>query len=236
MLVRLEKLLDGEAVQRCRDVLRQAPWCDGRITAGSQSAKVKNNAQLAEGAPGLDQLRVLVLRALQQDATFNAAAIPRRIYPPLFNRYAGDCNAFGSHVDNAVRNLPDGSGALRTDLSCTLFLSAPDVYEGGELVIEDSFASHRIKYPAGDAVVYPSGSLHRVEPVTRGERLASFFWIESRIREDERRRMLFDLDLSIMGLRAIGPEVASAGATTHDAAVLKLTALYHNLMRAWAHA
>ena len=234
MLVRIEKLLSADTVHECRAALARARWSDGRLTAGSQSAQVKRNQQLAEGEPALDPLRVTVLQALHQNPTFVAAAIPRRIYPPLFNRYAGQMNAFGDHIDNAVRNLPDGSGAIRTDISCTLFLSSPSEYDGGELVIDDTFASHRIKLDAGDAVLYPATSLHRVEPVTRGARIASFFWIESRVREDDRRRMLFDLDLSIMGLRSMPSGAGSVSAGTFDAAVLKLTGLYHNLLRAWA--
>ncbi len=233
MMIHLEQVLDAAAVTRCRELLAASRWCDGRMTAGLQSARVKNNEQLGEDERHLPALRGEILRALQRHATFVAAAIPRRIYPPLFNRYGGRTNAFGNHVDNAIRNLPDGSAAIRTDVSCTVFLSRPDEYDGGELVIEDTFGSKVVKLPAGDAVLYPSGSLHRVQPVTRGARLASFFWVESRIGEDERRRLLFELDVAIVGLQ---PAAGSSATPQVHEAILKLTGVYHNLLRQWAQA
>lgn len=233
MLIHLEQVLDSTAVARCRELLAASRWSDGRVTAGLQSARVKNNEQIAEDERHLPALRREILQALQRHATFVAAAIPRRIYPPLFNRYAGNANAFGNHVDNAIRNLPDGSAAIRTDVSCTVFLSQPDEYDGGELVIEGTFGSKAVKLPAGDAVLYPSSSLHRVQPVTRGARLASVFWVESRIREDDRRRLLFELDVAIVGLQ---PAADSSAAQDAQPAILKLTGVYHNLLRQWAQA
>jgi PKHD-type hydroxylase len=227
MLTQVPNVLGTDDIQRCRLLLGAADWADGRITAGTQSAGVKNNRQLPETCEQLPELRERVLGGLQQNALFFAATLPRRIYPPLFNRYSGTANAFGNHVDNAMRSLPDGMGQLRTDLSCTLFLSDPDSYDGGELVIESALGLQRIKLPAGDAIVYPANTVHRVEPVTRGERLASFFWIESLVRENERRALLLDLDLSIMALRE------SQGDT---APVVRLTGVYHNLLRMWGSA
>ncbi len=225
MLIQIPQVLDAPALARCRQLLERADWADGRITAGNQSAQVKNNSQLAEGSPALEPLRALLMEHLGRSALFFAATLPRRIYPPLFNRYAGERNAFGNHVDNAIRDLPRNGGQLRTDVSCTLFLAHPDEYDGGELIVEDSYGTHSVKLAAGDAIVYPSSSLHRVEPVTRGARLASFFWIESLVRETERRRMLFDMDVAIANLRQDSGDTAP---------VVKLTACYHNLLRMWA--
>lgn len=235
MLVHIDHLLGPEALAHARRLVTESAWADGRLTAGVQSARVKNNEQLAEDDPRLPSLRAIVLEAMHHNPTFVAAAIPRRIYPPVFNRYGGSTNAFGNHVDNAIRNLPDGSAAIRTDVSCTVFLSGPDEYDGGELIIEDTFGTQSVKLLAGDAVIYPSSSLHRVAPVTRGARLAAITWIESRIREDERRRVLFDLDLAIVGLQSSLPG-GGAEHPTQAAALLKLTGVYHNLMRQWAQA
>lgn len=225
MLIEIPAVLDRNDLARAREILAGADWGDGRATAGSQSALVKNNDQIPEGSPALEAMRCLVMPALARNALFFAAALPRRIFPPLVNRYAGTRNAFGNHVDNAIRDLPGNAGQLRTDVSCTLFLSDPADYEGGELVIEDTYGSHAVKLAAGDAIVYPSSSLHRVEPVRRGERLAGFFWIESLVREPERRRLLFDLDLAVANLRQSDGDTAP---------VVKLTACYHNLLRMWA--
>ena len=180
---------------RARALLTGATWGDGRVTAGVQSAQAKNNQQLPQDGEAAQALQQIVLAALNRHTTFFSAALPKRVFPPLFNRYGGAANAFGNHVDNAVRFVPGGQGErVRTDISCTLFLAEPDEYDGGELVVEDTFGAQRVKLPAGDMVLYPGTSVHRVEPVTRGARLASFFWVESMVRSDEQRRLLFDMD------------------------------------------
>ncbi|NDB69983.1 MAG: Fe2+-dependent dioxygenase [Methylocystaceae bacterium] len=225
MLVHVKELLPPDALKRCQQLLQKVRWADGGHTAGTQSAKVKNNRQLPPDAPQLVELRQIVMENLQKNALLFSAALPRRVFPPLFNRYDGDTNSFGDHVDNAVRTVPGTAEHIRTDISCTLFLCDPDEYEGGELVIEDTYGSQSIKFPAGDAVLYPSTSLHRVEPVTKGTRTACFFWIESMVREDHKRRILFDMDLAILNLRQ------TIGDTPP---VVSLTACYHNLLRQWA--
>ena len=227
MLVRLPELLTPDELRQMRSVLAGATWADGRVTAGVQSAQMKNNEQLDQLGEASRALQPVVLAALNRSALFFSAALPRKVFPPLFNRYGGTANAFGNHVDNAVRYPPGGRGErVRTDLSCTVFLADPADYDGGELVIEDTYGAHRVKLAAGDAVLYPGTSVHRVEPVTRGHRLASFFWIESMVRSDEQRRLLFDMDAHLMRLRT------SVGET--DAAVVGLTGTYHNLLRLWA--
>jgi PKHD-type hydroxylase len=198
---------------------------DGRATAGTQSGQVKNNRQLPEDSEAAKQARAIVLEALGKSALFFTAALPKKIFPPLFNRYEGEHNAFGNHIDNAVRTLRGTNLHVRTDISGTLFLSAPEDYDGGELVVEDTYGTQSVKLPAGDLILYPSSSVHRVQPVIRGARIASFFWIESMVREDERRRLLFDLDLSILALRQ------TLGDTDP---VVRLTGCYHNLMRMWS--
>jgi PKHD-type hydroxylase len=225
MLVHVKELLTPDAVKRCRQLLDKAEWADGGHTAGTQSAKVKNNRQLPENASQLPELRRIVMEHLQKNALFFSAALPRRVFPPLFNRYDGTANSFGDHVDNAVRTVPGTAEHIRTDISCTLFLTDPKEYEGGELVIQDTYGSQNVKLAAGDALLYPATSLHRVEPVTAGTRTACFFWIESMVREDHHRRILFDMDLAILNLRH------SIGDT---APVVSLTASYHNLLRLWA--
>ena len=225
MLLHIPQVLSRDALDRCRGIVSAAQWVDGRVTAGTQSAKTKNNLQLTEDSEAARAARAIVLAGLERSALFFTAALPKRIFPPLFNRYEGAANAFGDHVDNAVRAVAATGERLRTDLSATLFLSEPAEYDGGELVIEDTFGTQRIKLPAGNMVLYPSSSVHRVEPVTRGARIASFFWIESMVREDERRRLLFDLDMAILGLRD------SVGDTPP---VVRLTGCYHNLLRMWA--
>jgi PKHD-type hydroxylase len=225
VLLHIPNILDHERLAECRRLLAGAAWVDGRVTAGSQSSQVKHNQQLPEDAPAAVQARALVLQALSASALFFTAALPKRIYPPLFNRYAGAANAFGNHIDNAIRTHPASARHVRTDVSATLFLSDPDDYDGGELVIEDSFGTQRVKLPAGDLVLYPASSVHRVEPVTRGERVASFMWIESMVRETERRRLLYELDLAILALR---------DETQDSPAVVRLTGCYHNLLRMWA--
>ncbi|KQZ60163.1 PKHD-type hydroxylase [Lysobacter sp. Root559] len=226
MLLHVPKVLSVEQVAHCRERLAQAGWADGRITAGYQSAKAKDNAQLPENDPVARELGAIILDALAKNPTFFSAALPQRVFPPLFNRYEGG-QAFGFHVDNAIRydRSRGGMDTVRTDLSATLFLSAPEDYDGGELVIEDTYGSHSIKLPAGDLVLYPGTSLHKVTPVTRGARLASFFWIQSLLREDAQRRLMFELDVSIRRLTADVPE---------HPALVQLTGVYHNLLRRWS--
>lgn len=227
MLIEIPELLSPSALQQCRDLLSDAPWADGRITAGTQSAQVKNNLQLPEQSPQSNALRAIIQDALNQNPLFLSAALPKRVFPPLFNCYQGQHNTFGNHIDNAIRHCPISGQRVRTDLSATVFLSDPDSYDGGELLIEDTYGRHAVKLAAGDMVLYPGSSLHRVEPVTRGARLASFFWIESMIRETERRRLLFEMDMSILELRAGQGDTAP---------VVNLTGCYHNLLRMWADA
>ena len=224
MMIHIPGVLGAEAVNRCRAVLQEADWVDGRATAGHQSARVKRNQQLPENGAAARALGEVVLAALEQSPLFISAVLPQRVFPPLFNRYDAEMS-FGSHVDNALRPLPGSPQRLRTDVSGTLFLSDPDSYDGGELVVEDTYGSHAVKLPAGDLVIYAASSLHHVTPITRGARLASFFWVQSLVRDGERRRLLFDLDMSIVELRK---EVAESPA------LVMLTGVYHNLLRAWA--
>jgi len=225
MLIEIPEVLSRDSLQQCRGLLADALWVDGLITAGTQSAQVKNNRQLPEQSKQSQALRAIVTDALNRNALFLSAALPKRIFPPLFNCYEGEHNAFGNHIDNAVRHCPVSGQRVRTDLSATLFLSDPDSYDGGELVIEDTYGQHAVKLAAGDMVLYPGSSLHRVEPVTRGARLASFFWIESMVRETERRRLLFEMDMAILQLRTTQGDSEPA---------VKLTGCYHNLLRIWA--
>jgi len=225
VLIQIPEVLSSDELAQCRALLAGADWADGRLTAGTQSAKVKQNLQLPElGAASL-AARKIVLAALNRNALFLSSALPKRIFPPLFNRYEGDYNTFGNHIDNAVRTCADSGVRVRTDLSATLFLCDPDSYEGGELVIEDTYGEHAVKLAAGDMVLYPGSSLHRVEPVTRGARIASFFWIESMVRETERRRLLFEMDMAILELRETQGDIPPA---------VNLTGCYHNLLRMWA--
>lgn len=225
MLLHIPEVLSGAPLARARALLAAARWSDGRATAGAQAAKVKNNEQLAAGSAELAELQSIVLGALERHALFFSAALPKRVLPPQFNRYGGSANTYGAHVDQAIRYHPDGQQRVRTDLSCTLFLADPADYDGGELVIQDTFGTPRIKLPAGDLVLYPGTSVHRVEPVTRGFRLASFFWIESLVRSDEQRRLLHDMDMALVKLRARHGDSDEAVA---------LTGTYHNLLRQWA--
>lgn len=221
MLLRIPAVLSAEQVAEFCRKLDGASWADGRITAGYQSARVKKNLQLPESDPLARELGTAVGAALERNALFVAGALPRRIFPPLFNCYkSGD--GFGNHVDNAVRY--EGGQPIRTDLAATLFLSAPEEYDGGELVIEEPTGEQRVKWPAGDLVLYPASSLHRVEPVTRGMRVASFFWIQSLVRGAEQRRVLLDLDLSIQKLERDHPG---------HPALVELVGVYHNLLRLW---
>ena len=225
MLLPIPDVLTAEQVKHFRNRLEAADWADGRVTAGYQSAKAKDNAQLPEDSPIARELGALVLEALSRNSTFFSAALPRRIYPPLFNRYAGG-QSFGFHVDNAVRYDRNRGGAepVRTDLSATLFLSSPDEYDGGELVIEDTYGVQSVKLPAGHMVLYPGTSLHKVNPVTRGTRSACFFWIQSMVRDDGQRRLMFELDVSIRRLTQDVPD---------HTALVQLTGVYHNLLRQW---
>jgi len=228
MLLAIPSLLDAAQLAEVRASIEAGEWRDGRVTAGVQSALAKHNLQLASDGEAARTAGDIVLGALGRNALFQSAALPRRIVPPLFNRYeASDGHRFGEHVDNALRPLP-GGGRIRTDVSATLFLSNPADYDGGELVIEDSYGAHSVKLEAGDMILYPSTSLHRVEPVTRGMRLASFFWIESMVREDSQRSLLLDMDAAV---RTLAGEVGDA-----HPAVVALTGTYHNLLRRWADA
>lgn len=225
MLVRVESVLSKEEVAHCRSVLENTQWVDGRVTAGAQSALAKRNLQVPEDAPQARALGEIILRALARSPRFNSAALPFRVYPPLFNRYDVGMK-FGAHVDNAIRFIAGPNIRVRTDLSATLFLTEPDQYEGGELVIEDTYGEQTIKFAAGDMVLYPATSLHRVQEITRGSRWASFFWIQSMVKDEAARALLYNLDQSIIKTRA---ELGD----THDA-VLGLTAVYHNLLRRYA--
>lgn len=224
MLLQIPDVLTRQQVEHARGRLDAADWVDGRVTAGYQSSQVKENEQLPEDHPAARELGEMVLGALQRNPLFIAAALPLRVFPPLFNRYRGG-HSFGNHVDNAIRQISGTSLRIRTDLSATLFLAEPDEYEGGELVVEDTYGVHSVKLPMGHMVLYPSTSLHHVRPVTRGARIASFFWIQSMLRDDGERTLLFDLDTAIQRLTVDMPK--------HPAAV-QLTAVYHNLLRRWA--
>jgi PKHD-type hydroxylase len=226
MLLRLPQVLTEAQVVRCRELMERAKWVDGRVTAGHQSAKAKHNLQIAEGTPEAREMGEMIVLALERNRLFVSAALPQRVFPPLFNRYEPGMN-FGAHVDNAIRQVTGTPLRIRTDLSMTLFLTRPEDYDGGELVVEDTFGVHSVKLPAGDAVLYPGTSLHRVNPVTRGVRLASFFWIQSMVRDDGRRALLFDLDMAIGQVNE---------AISEHRAVIALTSCYHNLLRGWAEA
>lgn len=224
MLLHVPDVLSAEQVSTCRKALENADWADGRITAGHQSARAKHNLQLPEDSPVARELGALVLAALERNPLFLSAALPAKIFPPLFNCYR-EGQSFGVHVDNAVRQFRGSAFRIRTDLSVTLFLSNPDEYDGGELTVEDTYGPHRVKLPAGHLVLYPASSLHKVEPVTRGARIASFFWIQSMVRDDGARTLLFDLDTAIQRLSAEQPDHPS---------VIQLTGVYHNLLRRWS--
>lgn len=227
MLICIPEVLTKQQVAHCRKVMDEVEWVDGRGTAGPQSASVKYNHQLPEGSPAARQLGDMVLEALSRCPLFISAAIPLKIFPPLFNRY-GLGQHFGTHVDGAIRAVPGTPVRIRTDLSVTLFLAEPDEYDGGELTVEDNYGTHEVKLPAGDLVLYPSTSLHHVKPVTRGARVASFFWLQSMVREDSARSLLFDLDQTIQQL--------SGERGVEDPACVRLTGIYHNLIRHWADA
>src|SRR5215213_7710821 len=224
MLLQVPDVLTAEQVANCRKVLEAAEWVDGRITAGHQSARAKDNLQLPENLDEAQQLGDLILRALESNPLFMAAALPSKVFPPLFNRYQNG-QSFGNHVDNAVRQVTGTPHRVRTDLSATLFFSDPEEYDGGEPVVEDTYGVHSVKLPAGHLILYPASSLHNVRPVTRGARLASFFWIQSMVRDDGERTILFDLDVAIQRLMTDVPDHPS---------IVELTSLYHNLLRRWA--
>ena len=225
MLTVVPGVLSGDELARVRAIVDAGVWGDGNATSGAQSALAKRNEQLPEDSAAAREAGALVLDALGRSALFVAAALPLKVFPPLFNRYAGG-QAFGTHVDSAVRIRRGSDFRIRSDLSATLFLAGPADYDGGELVIEGEFGEQRVKLPAGDLVVYPASSLHRVEPVTRGARVASFFWVQSMVRDEGARRILFDLDAGVQAVAgALGQD---------DAATIRLTGVYHNLLRRWA--
>jgi len=228
MIITIPDVLTPEQVAHGRKILDAAEWVDGRVTAGHQSAQAKDNMQLPEGSPAARELGEMILKALGRNPLFLSAALPLHIFPPLFNRYSGG-QSFGTHVDNAIRTVPGTAHRIRTDLSCTLFFVNPDEYDGGELCIEDTYGIQKVKLPAGSMVLYPSTSLHYVTPVTRGARVCSFFWLQSMIRDDARRSILFDLDLAIQRLSRDLPDSQPAGESA-----IQLTGVYHNLLRMWA--
>lgn len=220
MLVTIPNIFTKDQVRQLRAKLDAAEWVDGRVTAGHQSALTKQNSQIPEAHPVAREVGETIMQALGRNPLFRSAALPLRVFPPLFNRYAGG-QTFGTHVDNAIRTHAASGQRIRTDLSCTLFFSEPDEYEGGELVVQDTYGGHSVKLPAGSMVLYPSTSLHHVTPVTSGERVSSFFWLQSMVRSDEQRTILFDLDQST--------QMLGAG----SAPAVKLTGVYHNLLRQW---
>lgn len=224
MMLQIPGVLPASALAEVRALLETADWADGRITAGHQSARVKRNQQLPEGSPASRAAGELVLAALERCPLFVSAVLPHRVFPPLFNRYEASMS-FGAHIDNAIRPVHGTGARLRTDVSATLFLSDPDSYEGGELIVEDTYGNHGARLAAGDLLVYPASSLHRVTPVTRGVRLASFFWIQSLVRDVGQRSLLFDLDMAIVQLNQRAAD---------DPALVSLTGVYHNLLRRWA--
>jgi PKHD-type hydroxylase len=224
LLLHIPDVLSATQVTHCRQQLEEAEWVDGRITAGHQSARAKDNQQLPEEHPVARELGDLIVTALQASQLFMAAALPLKVFPPLFNRYQGG-QSFGHHVDNAIRQVPGTPHRVRTDLSATLFLAAPEEYDGGELVVEDTYGVHSVKLPAGHLILYPASSLHHVRPVTRGARLASFFWVQSMVRDDGARTLLFDMDMAIQRIASEAPDHPS---------VIQLTSVYHNLLRRWA--
>jgi len=224
MIIAIPNVLTAAQVTETRQLLESTQWVDGRITAGHQSARAKDNQQLPEDSPLARKLGETIVGALERNPLFVSAALPARIFPPLFNRYTPG-HSFGIHVDNAVRQIRGTPHRVRTDLSATLFLSAPEEYDGGELIVEDTYGQHSIKLPAGHMVLYPASSLHKVQAITRGARVASFFWIQSMVRSDADRSLLFDLDLAIQGLNREHSEHPTA---------IQLTGVYHNLLRRWA--
>ena len=234
MQLPIHAVLTPISITQVLKLLQEAPpgegWIDGLATSGKQSAQVKNNQQTPEGGRITAQAREIIVSAISKSAEFMTAALPRRVYPPNFNRYSGEANTFGPHIDNALRNVPGTGGFLRTDLSCTLFLSDPANYEGGELVISSPGGEQTYKLPAGSLLLYPATTVHRVNPVTRGDRICSFFWIESMVASNEQRQMLYELDMTIMALRT--HELQNSGQESAES--VRLTGTYHNLLRMWA--
>ena len=224
MLIEIPALFSASEVDATVAILLDQPWVDGKVTAGQRSAMAKNNRQLTEDSPMALRIGEQILARLSDNALFMSAALPKRIYPPLFNRYSGG-EAFDWHIDNAIRGIKGVRERVRTDISATLFLADPASYDGGELVIRDTFGEHAVKLPAGHLLIYPGSSLHKINPVTRGERIASFFWIESLVREDSQRQLLLDMDVAIQTLTA-------QDADHH--ALLQLSGAYHNLLRRWS--
>lgn len=224
MLLHIPNVLTTEEARQVRQALENTDWADGKITAGYQSAKAKHNLQLPEGHPLAREIAELMVQRLWSNPLFMSAALPEKLYPPLFNCYTSGGH-FGFHIDNAVRQVPNSAERVRTDLSATLFFSEPESYDGGELVIQDTYGTQRVKFAAGDLVLYPGTSLHKVEPVTRGARIASFFWMQSLIRDDGQRALLFNMDQAIQQLNQDVPEHPS---------LIQLTGTYHNLLRQWA--
>lgn len=228
MLLHLKNILSKDEVQQARGLLTDtAPWIDGRSSAGGQAVNQKQNLQLSQDSEQSRQLQALVLQALQKEPLFFSAALPKKIFNPLFNRYSGNSNFYGSHIDGAVLHSKSPAQWVRSDISCTLFLSDPSDYDGGELVFQQAQDERRIKLPAGDLIIYPGSTLHQVMPVTRGERMASFFWVESMVRSTEHRQLLFDMDMALLKLR-------SNASKPTDPALTQLTGTYHNLLRLWA--
>jgi PKHD-type hydroxylase len=224
MLLQIPEVLTAEQVAQCRAMLDEAEWVDGRVTAGPQSGRAKDNMQLPENSPAAQRMGDWIVDALQRNPLFVTAALPLRVFPPLFNRYTGG-QSFGTHVDNSIRQVTGTPHRIRTDLSATLFFSEPDEYDGGELLVEDTYGTQSVKLPAGHLILYPSTSLHQVRPVTRGARVSSFFWVQSMVREDSQRALLFDLDIAIQRVRQDYPDHPSG---------VQLTGIYHNLLRRWA--
>jgi PKHD-type hydroxylase len=228
MLLTLPDILSADDLAAARRLWSGAPWADGRDSAGPQARGVKNNEQLPHDSDAAGRIREMVLNGLNRSPLFLSAALPLRIFTPRVNRYGGAANAYGEHVDNSIRLMPTGQGAVqpvRTDISCTVFLNGPDEYDGGELVLRDASGTQGVKLPAGHAVLYPGTSVHQVTPVTRGQRVACFFWVQSMVRSSEQRRLLFDMDMALLALRARHGESAETTA---------LTGTYHNLLRQWA--
>jgi PKHD-type hydroxylase len=230
----LSSVLSAPEIAKVLSMLKDAPqgegWIDGVTTSGKQSAQVKHNEQMPENGRITQQARELVISCISRHPGFMTAALPRRLYPPNFNRYSGASNTFGAHIDNALRSVAGAAGFVRTDLSCTLFLSEPESYEGGELVIQSASGEQAYKLPAGSLLLYPATTVHRVNPVTRGERIACFFWVESMVRSAEQRQMLYELDMTIMALRS--RELQATGRESEES--VRLTGTYHNLLRMWA--
>lgn len=224
MLIEIPGVLSADQVAHARRLLDAADWVDGRVTAGHQSAQAKDNQQVPQGHPAAAEVGAMIVGELQRHPLFVSAALPLHVFPPLFNRYAGG-QSFGSHIDNAIRQVPGTPHRIRTDLSCTLFLSGPDEYDGGELMVEDTYGVHSVKLAAGHLVLYPATSLHHVRPVTRGARVCAFFWLQSMVRSDADRTLLFDLDAAIRRLHGNEPAAGAA---------VQLTGVYHNLLRRWA--